>query len=92
MGAITIRQLDDNVIARLKLRAKQHGRSMEEEARVILTGAAEPERLSGQAAVEYFRGRRKAIFGDRLLPDSLDVLREVRDEDPLTSSPDASYR
>lgn len=47
MAAISVRDLDDDVAARLKVRAAQHGRSMEAEARAILTAAvaaAEDER------------------------------------------------
>ena len=36
MASITIRKLDDEVKARLRVRAAENGRSMEEEARVIL--------------------------------------------------------
>jgi plasmid stability protein len=36
MASITIRNLDDEVKRRLRVRAAQHGRSMEEEAREIL--------------------------------------------------------
>jgi antitoxin FitA len=36
MASLTIRRLDDSVKARLRVRAAQHGRSMEEEARQIL--------------------------------------------------------
>ncbi len=36
MASITIRRLDDNVKARLRVQAAKHGRSMEEEAREIL--------------------------------------------------------
>ena len=39
MASITIRRLDDSAKARLRLRAAQHGRSMEEEAREIQKGA-----------------------------------------------------
>lgn len=39
MAAISVRDLDDDVAARLKVRAAQHGRSMEAEARAILTAA-----------------------------------------------------
>jgi len=42
MASITIRNLDDSVKRKLRLRAAQHGRSMEEEARHILrAGVAE---------------------------------------------------
>ena len=39
MAALSIRNLDEAVQQRLKVRAAQHGRSMEAEARAILTEA-----------------------------------------------------
>lgn len=36
MASITIRNLDDSLKRRLRIRAAEHGRSMEEEAREIL--------------------------------------------------------
>ena len=49
MASITIRHLADDVKTRLRVRASANGRSMEEEARVILREAvgreAEPENL-----------------------------------------------
>ena len=39
MASITIRNLDDEVKTRLRVRAAEHHRSMEEEARVILREA-----------------------------------------------------
>ena len=39
MASITIRNLDDDVKTRLRVRAADNGRSMEEEARLILRGA-----------------------------------------------------
>jgi plasmid stability protein len=39
MASITIRNLDDDVKERLRIRAAQHGHSMEEEARTILRQA-----------------------------------------------------
>lgn len=36
MANLTIRHLDESVKAKLRVRAAQHGRSMEEEARTIL--------------------------------------------------------
>ena len=39
MANITIRNLDDGVKTRLRVRAAEHHRSMEEEARIILRGA-----------------------------------------------------
>ncbi len=49
MASITIRNLDDNVKTRLRVRAAKHHRSMEEEARLILRDAvklkADPRNL-----------------------------------------------
>ena len=51
MASLTIRNLDDGVKRRLRIRAAEHGRSMEEEAREILEtgvsnarGFAEPRK------------------------------------------------
>jgi len=43
MATMTIRNLDDNLKARLRVRAAQHGKSMEEEARDILRAALSAE-------------------------------------------------
>ena len=39
MASLTIRNLDEKTWARLRIRAAQHGRSMEEEARMLLRAA-----------------------------------------------------
>ena len=46
MAGITIRNLDDDVKARLRVRAADNGRSMEEEARLILRDAVGRKRVS----------------------------------------------
>ncbi|MFC7535116.1 Arc family DNA-binding protein [Actinoplanes sp. GCM10030250] len=43
MAALSIRDLDDAVKEKLRLRAARHGRSMEAEIRLILTAAATEE-------------------------------------------------
>ena len=48
MASITIRNLDDKLKHHLRIRAAQHGRSMEEEARVILRLALAQERAAPQ--------------------------------------------
>ena len=45
MASITIRNLDDDVKTRLRKRAAGNGRSMEEEARLILAHAVEREAI-----------------------------------------------
>jgi antitoxin FitA len=42
MGTVTIRSLDDEVIARAKERAKRHNRSLEAELREVLTREFKP--------------------------------------------------
>ena len=57
MASITIRNLDDGLKHRLRVRAAEHGRSMEEEAREILRQAigrpSPPENL-GEAIHRRF--------------------------------------
>ena len=59
MASITIRRLDDSVKARLRIRAARHGRSMEEEARQVLTAALKEEPKRSKNLVESIR----EIFG-----------------------------
>lgn len=47
MAAISVRDLDDRVRERLRIRAAQHGRSMESEIRAILCEAVRDPRDSG---------------------------------------------
>ncbi len=59
MASITIRNLDDDVKTRLRVRAADNGRSMEEEARLILREAVErepvPAKDLGTAIHELFK-------------------------------------
>ena len=59
MASITIRNLDDDVKTSLRKRAAGHGRSMEEEARLILADAVErqaaPAKGLGTAVHELFK-------------------------------------
>jgi len=43
MASMTIRNLDDSIKRRLRVRAAEHGKSMEEEAREILRAALSQE-------------------------------------------------
>ena len=43
MAVMTIRNIDDSIKARLRVRAAMHGRSMEDEARDILRSALSSE-------------------------------------------------
>lgn len=59
MASITIRNLDDEVKRKLRVRAAEHGCSMEQEVREILhdalNEAALPEKNIGMAIHEAFR-------------------------------------
>ena len=60
MASITIRKLDDQVKLKLRIRAAQHGRSMEEEAREILSEAIKGK-LEGETNLyDAMRARLKA--------------------------------
>ena len=50
MAAINIRQLDDNVVRRLKHRASMNNRSLESEVRHILERAAEDDMVAKRAS------------------------------------------
>lgn len=67
MASITIRNLDDKLKQRLRLRAAQHGRSMEDEARDILRTTLAEERAAPQDLGLAIR-RRFARFGGVDLP------------------------
>ncbi len=54
MASLSVRKLDDDTLSRLRIRAAQHGVSMEEEARRILKDAVgAPEHL-GDLALRIF--------------------------------------
>ncbi len=55
MASITIRNLDDEVKTRLRVRAAEHHRSMEEEARVILREAVNGRRSSPRNLARFTR-------------------------------------
>jgi plasmid stability protein len=55
MATILIRNLDDLVVERLRVRAKRRGVSMEEEARRLLTEGSRPTREEFAAWSSAFR-------------------------------------
>src|SRR3954469_20049470 len=63
MASITIRQLDDDLKRRLRLRAARNGRSMEDEVRTILRGAAV---AGGPAETQRGGAPRQAAAASRL--------------------------
>jgi len=58
VAQILVRKVEEEVKARLRKRAKRHGRSMEEEVREILRDATKKEEAPRNLAAEM-----KALFG-----------------------------
>jgi plasmid stability protein len=77
MATLTIRQLDDDVVARLRQQAAKAGHSMEQEVREILTHATRG--VEREKVREMLRAH-LARFGDRVFSDSGELIREMRDE------------
>jgi phosphopantothenoylcysteine decarboxylase / phosphopantothenate---cysteine ligase len=93
MASLTVRQLDDKLKKLLRLRAAQHGRSMEDEVRVILRQAADeaghdaldrinpppqPARQKARAAVAAKRIL-LIVGGGIAAYKSLDLIRRLQD-------------
>jgi len=68
MASLTIRRLEDATKERLRGRASEHGRSMEQEAREILRAALTAKRVTGRNLAESIRQRLAALGGVEL-PD-----------------------
>lgn len=75
MASVTIRNLDDDVVAALKRRAKTNNRSLEAELREILSATV--RRQAGQDFLAL-ADRIAAMTPDGPRADSLDLLREDR--------------
>ncbi len=66
MASMTIRDLDDDLKSRLRVRAARHGRSMEEEARDILRSALSARSRRPISLVDSIRSRFEPIGGVEL--------------------------
>ena len=85
---VTIDQLEPEVVAALRRRAQAAGRSLEQELREIVRKAAgeaptqvdDERRQEAEAWIEEARALRKELWGDRVLPDSTGLIREMREE------------
>jgi len=84
VASITIRKLDEETKARLRVRAARHGRSMEEEARRILQRSVAEEAAQEGNMAEAVR-RRFAPFGGVELP--LEPREPVREPPGLRQEP-----
>lgn len=78
MAQILVRNMDEEVIERLKKRAKEDGRSLQTEVKSILEKAAYEPKVDMETArkmSEEFRRR----FKGRKFPDTVELIREDRD-------------
>ena len=78
MATLTIRNVDAAVKERLRLRAARHGRSMEAEARIILSEAVAGDRDQPEPNLAEAIRRRFAPLGGV----DLELPRELVDEPP----------
>ena len=80
MASITIRNLDDDVKKRLRVRASEHHRSMEEEARIILRDATNDDRAGPRDLAVFTRECFAPLGGVELeLPPRRAPMREPPD-------------
>ena len=54
-----------------------------EEVQMILDSEEDSRGLSGPEAADHFRRLQKELSGDRVFKDGAELLREVREEDPV---------
>jgi len=80
MATLTVRNLDDEVVRRLRIRAAEHGRSAEAEHRAILqsTLVGNASSSTRQQIIERLAEFRRRTAG-RGMPSAADLLRESRD-------------
>ena len=78
MADVKIRKLDEWVVESFRARAKQAGRSLEEELRQFLTEAARERRKRFADKLEAFAEQLRSKYGE--MPDSTPLIREDRDE------------
>ena len=75
MAQVLVRNLDDDVVERLRQRARREGRSLEQKLREVLTEAARPNREEIRADMDRIRAMTPAVPQT----DSADLIREDRD-------------
>jgi plasmid stability protein len=76
MASITIRNLDQRTKSRLRVRAAQHGRSMEEEARTLLRTALREDIVAGGNLADAIRARFRGLGGVELRLPPREPMRE----------------
>jgi plasmid stability protein len=76
MASITIRDIDEKLKSRLRIRAARHGRSMEDEARDILRSALNRQPTQAGGLFEAIRARVESLGGVELGIAARELMRE----------------
>jgi plasmid stability protein len=76
VASITIRKLDERTKGRLRVRAAQNGRSMEEEARTLLRAALTEDSVPGGNLADAISARFRRLGGIELRLPARDPIRE----------------
>lgn len=76
MASITVRNLEDDLKQRLRIRAAENGRSMQEEARQILKAALHQEEAPPKGLATAIHERFKQLGGVELELPPRDPMRE----------------
>lgn len=78
MASMTIRDLDDQIKSRLRIRAARNNRSMEEEARIILKTALAAGNGNSKSLVQSIRARIEPLGGVELEIAAREPIRDVQ--------------
>jgi len=84
MAELVLIDVDNNVLHSLEERARRHGRTLAEEAKVILAEAVHGGGADAWARVDAIYHRLAA--SGRTFSDSAELLREDRDRQPAATS------
>jgi plasmid stability protein len=79
MAQISVRNLEEDAVERLRIKARLHGRSLEAEVRDILERSSRLSREEFIAFADAMKAEIRDHNGGRLLPDSTPLVREDRD-------------
>ena len=79
MGQVVIRNIDDLVLERLKARAAEQHKSLEQSLRDLLAAAAKPSRAELLAEVERIRAMTPPRRPGKHYPTAEQLVRESRD-------------
>lgn len=77
MAQILVRDLDKDIVERLKKRAKEDGRSLQSEVKFILERAAVEPKVDMEAALRISEDFRRRFKGKKF-PDTVELIREDR--------------